>query len=139
MPHTAKKRSEFPRDFKGKLNWLIDNQRKPDGEKWSDREIADAIGATRGYVNKLRNDPSVNNPSLDIMKALGRFFNVSLRFFEDDFDPARTEDLFEAIMGSELAMRAPGIAQLSEEDKLAILRMIDNSISAAAAKKKKGG
>lgn len=134
---TNKKLSKFPKDFKGKFNWLIDNQRKPDGEKWSDVEIAKAIDSTRGYVYRLRNDPTVNNPSLEVTKALGKFFKVGLRFFDDDFDPSNTHDLFDAIIGSELAMRAPGIANLSEEDRLAILRMIDNSISASTAKRKK--
>lgn len=131
MSTENKKPGKLPKDFKGKLNWLIDNHRKPDGSKWSDREIADAIGGTRGYIYRLRNDPTVNNPSLDVIKALGRFFRVGLRFFDDDFEPGNISDLYETVIGSELAMRAPGLESLSDEDKSTILRLIDNTIKAS--------
>ncbi len=136
MSAENKKPGKLPIDFKGKLNWLIDNYRKPDGSRWSDREIAGAIGSTRSYIYRLRNDPTVNNPSLEVIKALGRFFRVGLRFFDDDFGPGNISDLYETVIGSELAMRAPGLDSLSDEDKLTILRIIDNTIKASQVRKK---
>lgn len=137
MTRRSHKQLKLPNDFKGKLNWLVENHKKPNGDRWSDREIAEAIGSTRGYVYRLRNDPRVNNPSLEIIKGLGRFFGVGLRFFDDDFDPNDIDDLYDTVIGNELSMRMTGIGKLSAEDQLAILRIIDNTIKASQGKERK--
>lgn len=134
MTKQSHKQPELPNDFKGKLNWLIENYKKPDGDRWSDREIAEAIGSTRGYIYRLRSDPSVNNPSLEIIKGLGKFFGVGLRFFDDDFDPNNIDDLYNTVIGNELSMRMTGLSRLSVEDQSAILRIIDNTIKASKEK-----
>jgi transcriptional regulator with XRE-family HTH domain len=122
---------ESAKGFKDKLNWLIENHKKPNGSKWSDKEIAEATDTTRAYIYRLRNDPTVSNPSLEIAKALGRFFGVGLRFFDDDFDSANIGDLYDTVIGAELAMRSAGLEKLSDEDKLVILRIIDSTIKAS--------
>lgn len=127
------KHLKLPDDFKGKLNWLIENYKKSNGDKWNDREIAEAIDSTRGYVYRLRTDPNVNNPSLEVLKRLGKFFGVGLRFFDDDFDPARVNDPYETMIGTELSMRMVGLSKLSPEDQLTILHIIDNAIKASQA------
>lgn len=125
---------EYPKDFKSKLNWLIEHHRKLNGEKWNSREIAEAIGSTTGYVHRLCKDPSVNNPSLEVLKGLGRFFGVGLRFFDDDFDFNNAQDVYHSVIGDGLSTRMAGLEELSIEDQMIILRIIDNTIKASKGK-----
>lgn len=126
---------ELPNDFKAKLSWLIEHHRKPSGERWNDREIAEAIGSTTGYIHRLRKDPSVNNPSLAVLKGLGKFFGVGLRFFDDNFNFNDAQDIYHTLIGDELSARMAGLGELSVEDQMTILRIIDNTIKASKSDK----
>ena len=117
---------DLPRGFKGKFNWLIDYVTSPDGDRYTDREIAEGIGVSANYVWRLRHDPKVKNPSLEVAEAIAQFFNVSLSFFEDRTDATDLQEMLSDVFLSQIAKRAPAMNELAEEDKEALLRIIDH-------------
>lgn len=124
--------------FKEKLAWLLDNHPHPEGRRYSDREIAEAIGKTPNYVWRLRNDPNVNNPTLEVAEAIANFFGHELGVFATKFEPVEHLQQLSGAFISQIAMRAPALEQLSPEDKLALLRVIDHMLKNQPAKEQAG-
>lgn len=71
-----------------RLNRVFDRIRKPDGSRYSLREVADAV-TTAGepisfaYIGQLRNGEK-DNPSLKHLRGLARFFGVPVEYFTSD-------------------------------------------------------
>ena len=120
---------DIPKDFKGKFQWLIEQVKSPTGKSYNDREIAEGIGVTANYVWRLRNDPKVNNPSLEVAEAIAKFFGVGLSFFEENPDPEVLKASLKSIFLAKIAKRAPAMDELSEADQDALLRIIDHVLS----------
>lgn len=63
------------------LNILFDQRRKPNGESYTLREVSEATGISLPSISQLRNGRSAN-PQLTTLRALCRFFNVPLAYFD---------------------------------------------------------
>lgn len=119
---------KFPKGFKEKLNWLVENVKSPAGKSYTDKEIAEAIGKSANYIWRLRHDPTVNNPSLEVAEALAKFFKVGLGFFAEQAGPEDWKAMLDKGFFSEIAMRAPLLNDLSAEDQDALLRIMDHML-----------
>ena len=102
-----------PYSFAGRLDMLFEKVRHPvertrDGahRKWKQSELAEAIGVTEAYVSKLRRGGE-NNPALDLIRRIAKFFNVSAAVLVDD-DPIAIEyiaaqvNLYSALLNNDL-------------------------------------
>lgn len=71
--------------FATKLNQLFEEKRKPDGTRWSRKEVLERIPAlTRIYLWRLQAG-KVARPAYEIVTSLAELFQVSPSyFFEDD-------------------------------------------------------
>lgn len=117
----------IPEDFKGKINWLFEHIKKADGTPYSSREAGLAIGKTENYIWRLRTDPRVNNPSLQVVIGLAAFFRVGLNIFEPK--PISPGDIFGSEFLGQMAMRAPAMDELDEADQDALIRIIDHVLN----------
>lgn len=82
--------NEAPQDagvIAKKLQFLFETVRKPDGRKYTYREVLDGIAAqggpqlSIGYLSQLVNGVR-RNPMLDALTAIAGFFKVPLSFFD---------------------------------------------------------
>src|ERR1051326_2997268 len=70
-----------------RLRYLFDNKRKPDGKRYSYREVLAAIDAqggpsmSVGYLSQLVTGVRTN-PMMDAVQALAKFFEVPLSYFD---------------------------------------------------------
>lgn len=79
--------------FAKKLNWLMENVRKPNGEKYTPVEVEVETGklgdkVTHTYVRRLMSGYN-DNPTYQKIAVLAKFFGVQPGFFfaEDDEEP----------------------------------------------------
>ena len=63
---------------------------------------------------------------MEVAEAIAQFFNVSLSFFEDRTDATDLQEMLSDVFLSQIAKRAPAMNELAEEDKEALLRIIDH-------------
>jgi transcriptional regulator with XRE-family HTH domain len=119
---------ELPKGFKEKLKWLVEHVKSPEGKSYTDKEIAEAIGKSANYIWRLRNDPTVNNPSLEVAEALAKFFGVGLGFFAEGEGPEDWKEMLDRGFFSEIALRASLLNELAVEDQHALLRIMDHML-----------
>jgi len=78
-----------------RLQYLFENKRKPDGKRYSYREVLAAIEAqggpsmSIGYLSQLVTGARTN-PMMDAVQALARFFGVPLSYFDAHENTAET-------------------------------------------------
>ncbi len=98
-----------------RLKQLLVEKRKPDGDRYSYREVAEFTSLTPSYISHLVTGKRTN-PSLDTLTALAKFFQVNVNYFygEDSEEP---EAFLEIV-----AMRSSG---LNKEEKDLILKMME--------------
>ncbi|RSM68952.1 hypothetical protein DL991_40980 [Amycolatopsis sp. WAC 01375] len=105
-----------PYTFAGRLNLLFEKVRHPAEKDRNGRhrnrkatELATALGVSDQYVSKLRKGKEVN-PSLERIRGIAAFFEVSAAFLVDD-DPLLAEyvvaqlDLYAALIDQELSVQ----------------------------------
>ena len=128
--------AEAPKDpglLAKKLQYLFETIRKPDGGKYTYREVLDGIAANGGpslsigYLSQLVNGVR-KNPMLDSLVALATFFKVPLSYFDIATGPTEAEELMKLAArlqsaGVEaIAQRAVG---LNEGNLKALQTLID--------------
>lgn len=86
-------------NFADRLNLAFRTVTKPDGSEYTQRELEVATGITPSYIGRLRSGKA-DNPSLKVIQALAKFFNVQASFFVDD--PAVDAKLERAIKTQQL-------------------------------------
>lgn len=122
------------------LNILFDHVRHPDGRPYLLQEVGDATGVSLGTISQMRAG-KIKNPQLNTLRAICRFFNVPLRYFE-----TRTADECYAIIAdrtettetkelNEIAFRASGLSPRSQQDILTVIKWVQ----AAEQQRKQGG
>ena len=116
-----------------RLQYLFENQRRPDGKRYSYRDVLTAIKATGGpsmsigYLSQLVTGARTN-PMMDAIQALAKFFEVPLAYFDAHENTAETNAQLKLIAAlqhagvEEVAMRAVGLPPESID---LILGMID--------------
>lgn len=122
-----------PRSFAARLDLLFKSAHAAGTPEVGYQEVVDAIAESGGpsitptYLYMLRTGRR-ENPSVQLIQALGRYFNVPTAFFLDDTvaaDLASQLELLAALRDSDvqrLALRSHG---LSPESRAALATMID--------------
>jgi len=116
-----------------RLQYLFENKRRPDGKRYSYREVLAAIDASGGpsmsigYLSQLVTGARTN-PMMDAVQALAKFFEVPLSYFDAHENTAETNAQLKLIAAlqhagvEDVAMRTVG---LPPESVALILGMID--------------
>jgi transcriptional regulator with XRE-family HTH domain len=108
-----------------KIDYLFKTIRRPDGREHTYDEVEHGTGGavSRSYIWKLRHGRN-RNPSLEVISALGRFFDVPVAyFFDEKLNPEESAEVV-AIAG---LIRNPDVRRLAEQaagltpDQLALL------------------
>ncbi|MBS2963940.1 XRE family transcriptional regulator [Actinocrinis puniceicyclus] len=116
-----------------RLQYLFEHKRKPNGKRYSYREVLTAIekqgGPTLsiGYLSQLSTGARTN-PMMDALQALARFFEVPLSYFDAHENTAETNEKLKLVAAlqhagvQEVAMRTVGLPPESID---LVLSMID--------------
>ncbi|HEX6499759.1 MAG TPA: XRE family transcriptional regulator [Micromonosporaceae bacterium] len=115
-----------------RLNRLFTTVRRPDGSRWTDRTVAEAL-TSAGYkvshthIWALRTGEATN-PPIGTLRALADLFGVAVAYFVDDETAARIDPQLE-LAGRlqdagvrQLALRA---AEMTPEAVNAVLAILD--------------
>lgn len=122
------------------LNILFDHVRHPEGRPYQLQEVGEATGISLGTISQMRTG-KIKNPQLNTLRALCRFFNIPLRYFE-----TRTAEECYAIIANrtdkpevkalnEIALRASSLPPRAQQDILTVIRWVQ----AAEKQRKEGG
>src|SRR5690606_4865064 len=106
---------------------LFDAVRREDGQPFTLQEVSDATGISLGTIGQMRSG-KINNPQLNTLRALCRFFRVPLRYFEtqtaEQCYALLTKQLPQAQPAlNEIAFRASGLSEDAQQDILALIKM----------------
>lgn len=116
-----------------RLRYLFENKRKPDGKKYSYREVLREIDAqggpsmSVGYLSQLVTGVRTN-PMMDAVQALAKFFEVPLSYFDAHENTEETNAQLKLVAAlqhagvQDIAMRTVG---LPPESVQLVLSMID--------------
>jgi transcriptional regulator with XRE-family HTH domain len=93
-------------------------------KKWSQTVLADKVGSHLSHINRI--ETGKYKPSLDVLKKLAEVLEVSLDYLtsetDEDFEEVKIED-------TSLAQRIKLIDSLDEEDRQALIRVIDSMLT----------
>lgn len=91
---------------------------------WSQTQLAEQIGSHLSHINRI--ETGKYNPSLDVIQKLAGVLDVSIDYLvsdtDEDFKEIRIED-------KGLMERVKLIDALDEEDKTALIRVIDSMLT----------
>jgi transcriptional regulator with XRE-family HTH domain len=91
---------------------------------WSQTELAEQIGSHLSHINRI--ETGKYNPSLDVVQKLAAVFDVTIDYLvsdtDEDFKEVRIED-------KNLMERIKLIDSLEEDDKMALIRVIDSMLT----------
>lgn len=116
-----------------RLRYLFENKRRPDGKRYSYREVLKAIderggpSMSVGYLSQLVTGVRTN-PMMDAVQALAKFFEVPLSYFDAHEDTEETNQRLKLVAAlqhagvQDVAMRTVG---LPPESINLVLSMID--------------
>jgi transcriptional regulator with XRE-family HTH domain len=116
-----------------RLQYLFENKRRPDGKRYSYREVLAAIDAADGpsmsigYLSQLVTGARTN-PMMDAVQALAKFFEVPLSYFDAHENTEETNAQLKLVAAlqhagvQDVAMRTVGLPPESID---LILGMID--------------
>jgi transcriptional regulator with XRE-family HTH domain len=95
-----------------KIDHLFKTVRRPDGREhtYDDVERGTGGAVSRSYIWKLRHGRN-RNPSLEVVEALGRYFDVPVTYFFDDVSAGSSDD----VVAAAALMRNPALRKLMEE------------------------
>lgn len=121
-------------NFAVKLNCLFDEKRKPDGTRYSQKEVFESAPGVlnRLYLWRLRKGKAFR-PSYPVVKALADFFGVAPNYFFENGEIAveSVEDDDQNELIHQIALRSSG---LDKDGKQAVLFMIDSIIKSKKTK-----
>jgi transcriptional regulator with XRE-family HTH domain len=116
-----------------RLRYLFENKRRPDGKRYSYRDVLKAIDArggpsmSVGYLSQLVTGVR-KNPMMDAVQALAAFFEVPLSYFDAHENTAETNEKLKLVAAlqhagvQDVATHAVGLPPESIE---LVLSMID--------------
>jgi transcriptional regulator with XRE-family HTH domain len=91
---------------------------------WSQSQLAEQIGSHLSHINRI--ETGKYNPSLDVVQKLATVFDVTIDYLvsdtDEDFKEVRIED-------KNLMERIKLIDSLEEDDKTALIRVIDSMLT----------
>lgn len=118
--------------FSKLFNLLFEHVRDSDGKVFTDSEVSKTTGMSQSSISALRRNIT-NNPRLDNVKAVAKFFGVSLNYFS-----ARSEqEAINLIVDSkhenspdiELATRLTNLSDEARQDLESILKWVQKADS----------
>ena len=93
-------------------------------KRWSQSQLAEQIGSHLSHINRI--ETGKYNPSLDVIQKLASVFEVSIDYLVSDME----EDYKEVkIENKGLMERIKLIDTLDEEDRVALIRIIDSMLT----------
>jgi len=102
-----------PRTFADKINFLFTTVRPPGEEReYTNSEVAVATDISGSYIGYLRKGIR-DNPSIEAVRALARFFGVPPSYLVDDERDEQRLASIEAQLKLVQALKNPGIKQLA--------------------------
>ena len=116
-----------PDNFAAKLNRLFEEKRKPDGTRYSQKEVFESAPGviTRLYLWRLRKGKAFR-PTYAVVKALADCFGVEPSYFFENGETAEAaEGDQQNDLVHEIALRSSG---LDKDGQRAVLFMIDSII-----------
>jgi len=141
------RRSGQPKTFADRLNYLFTTVRPPgEDREYTNSEVAAATDVSGSYIGYLRKGIR-DNPSVDAVQALARFFGVRPSYLVDDEQDEELAARAEAQLKLVRALENPGIkrlamraaeAELSSAALDAIAAMIDEVGKLEHAAERKG-
>lgn len=104
---------------------LAENLKRLRKEKrWSQTQLAEHIGSHLSHINRI--ETGKYNPSLDVVQKLAKALDVTIDYLVSN----TAEDLREVhIEDKSLLERVKLIDSLEEEDKMALMRVIDSMLT----------
>lgn len=119
-------------DFTTKLNYLFSSI-KPLGREYFNREVSEGTRAfnnkkiiSEAYIRRLRAG-QLDNPSLIVIQALSKFFNVPTSyFFDSEIDSKYRDDFLSKLNDMKVLNIALRVEDLSEQSITHITRIIDS-------------
>ena len=91
---------------------------------WSQTQLAEQVGSHLSHINRI--ETGKYNPSLDVVQKLAAAFDVTIDYLvsdtDEDFKEVRIED-------KNLMERVKLIDSLEEDDKAALIRVIDSMLT----------
>ncbi|MFI6540969.1 helix-turn-helix domain-containing protein [Nonomuraea sp. NPDC050547] len=113
------------KSFADKLNLLFETVRPPDAHReYTNSEVAAATDVSASYVGYLRKGVR-DNPSVETIQALARFFEVRPSYFVDEDVDEEHAAAVEARLKLVQALNDPGIKRLA-------MRAMEAELSPAA-------
>jgi transcriptional regulator with XRE-family HTH domain len=118
-----------------RLQYLFENKRKPDGKRYSYREVLSAIEAqggpsmSIGYLSQLVTGARTN-PMMDAVQALAQFFEVPLSYFDAHENTAETNEKLKMVAAlqhagvQDVAMMAVGLPPESIELVMSMIERV---------------
>ncbi|MEO8394781.1 MAG: helix-turn-helix transcriptional regulator [Chloroflexota bacterium] len=109
------------------IKLLFDSVRHEDGRPFTLQEVSSETGISLGTISQMRSG-MINNPQLNTLRALCRFFQVPLRYFETK-TPAECYALLitpsrpEKPALHEIAFRASGLTPEAQHDILTLIKV----------------
>jgi transcriptional regulator with XRE-family HTH domain len=123
-----------PNNFAAKLNCLFEEKRKPDGTRYSQKEVFESAPGVlnRLYLWRLRKGKAFR-PSYPVVKALADFFDVPPSYFFENGEIVAdvVEDEDQNNLVQQIALRSAG---LDKDGKQAVLFMIESIIKSKKTK-----
>lgn len=122
------------------LNILFDSVRHPDGRSYLLQEVGAGTGISLGTLSQMRAG-KIKNPQLNTLRAICRFFNVPLRYFETRNAEecyailSNRESASETRELSEIAFRASSLPPRAQQDILTVIKWVQ----AAEQQRQQGG
>ncbi len=119
------------------INILFETVKRPDGNTYTLAEVSEGTGLSIGALSHLRSDRN-KHPQIDTMRAIARFFNVPLNYFE-----TRSAEECYAIVAegrssstgtlNEIAFRAGELSEAAQRQVLAMMRWIQEAEQSGGA------
>jgi transcriptional regulator with XRE-family HTH domain len=107
------------------VSLLFGHQRRSDGTTYTERDVAQATGMSQSTLSAIRRG-IIQNPRIDSIKALCRFFQVKLDYFDSSSVAEALEHMAagrtEAPHDMKLAMR---LNRLTDDARRDLDRIID--------------
>jgi transcriptional regulator with XRE-family HTH domain len=104
----ADDRSTGRRTLADKLNHLFETVPAPNGGRFSNNEVANAIGVSGTYIGQLKSGKR-NNPTKRHMEDIAEFFGVDPAYFFDD----SVTDQIDANLALLVRLRDAGVTNLA--------------------------
>lgn len=107
---------------------LFEARQHPDGRAYTMQEVSDATGISVAAISQMRN-AKINNPQLNTLRALCKFFEVPLRYFETQtidecYAIFNGDNQPPVVTNNEIAFRANALSEQAQRDILNMIKWV---------------